>query len=665
MEFIVGTVLAGIPLVLEAYDRYRKLSEGFDTFRNHSRELTKLDTVMKTQKTLFRANVIKLITEITNDPEKARNLLSESHRENLQKLKLPNVNDSARIDSLREMFSTWNSVLELVLHTATAICLEVESFGASSTAKRFRLCWKKDEVQTSIRELRDFTADFNELTTRIVKELEQIRNTSLHSQGIILPRKTSQMSGLERYRQIQSAAYELYNVFALQWSCARHQRHAASISVIDESTTRNLGKGDRGIKFDVAINCKADLPAGLETPIWLEIKSTDGSHHANSMGKTGHIDIETGNVWTNVMEKLTKNSQPMVVRHAETAQRRVIAKAVPVQSHDVGLASGMSDSSIIPVIQGIADDDWDGDSLSASILNKTNNPPSSDAMIDLKMIKNFCCHIQALEPKCSNTYVGYIQDLGLHRFYLPPPERRPPEQQKSLADIITWVSENELFRDLPRTAVAHIASSLAAAVLQYHSTPWLPDSWQSSQIHFFGVGELSEGTDGISSTTPYFRVEFPEPDEEKGRLMTAVAASQAFTAASTTSASSITTAHAPGTTSVALARNELLFRFAIVLLELGYGQLWPQLRQRALTTLPPQRNTDYHAAEKLAQAPYLRNRMGPKFITIVRKCLGCDFGLGENDLANEQLQGLFLVDVVRELQAIEKGLKELEQHSGK
>lgn len=74
--------------------------------------------------------------------------------------------------------------------------------------------------------------------------------------------------------------------------------------------------------------------------------------------------------------------------------------------------------------------------------------------------------------------------------------------------------------------------------------------------------------------------------------------------------------------------------------------------------------TDYHAAEKLAQAPLLRNRIGPRFTTIVRKCLGCDFGLGENDLANEQLQGVFLVDVVGALQEVEKGLKELEQRLG-
>ncbi len=60
----------------------------------------------------------------------------------------------------------------------------------------------------------------------------------------------------------------------------------------------------------------------------------------------------------------------------------------------------------------------------------------------------------------------------------------------------------------------------------------------------------------------------------------------------------------------------------------------------------------------------LCNRMGPRFPTIVRKCLGCDFGLGESDLANEELQGIFLVDVVAALRDTESGLKELERRQG-
>ncbi|KAJ5541185.1 hypothetical protein N7494_006261 [Penicillium frequentans] len=652
MEFIVGTALAGIPIVLEAYDCYGKLSEGLNTFRHYSRELTKLDTIMKTQKTLFRANVIKLLTAVTNDQVKAQNLLSDSNRESLRRLKLPNIDDGTRIESLQEMFSSWNATLELVLTTATAICLEVERFGTNNTPKRFRLCWKKSEVQISIQELRSFTADFNELTTRIVNELDQIRGTSLPAQGITMRQNRSQSNGLEKYRQIRSASSRLYNVFALQWSCAGHQRHAASISLTDKSKSMKLDKAEDGIKFDVAIDCEAN------SPIWLEIEVTDGSHPTNPLCKTENIDTKPDNAWANVMEKITQHSQPMVIRNVKKVHEKVTTRVVPVESDDVCPVAAISDSGSTPIKQGTADDNQDEATRPAYSSTTTINPTRLDSMIDLKMVENFCCHFQVLETTCSNNCVGYIQDVGLHLFYLPPPERRPLEQQKSLADIITWMSEDELSRDLPRTAVAHIASCLAVAVLQYHSTPWLPDSWQSTQVHFSKFEEHSDNTDEISSTTPYFRVEFKKPDEGKGRSMTAMAASA-------TPTSSNSTTNAPVTASIALARNELLFRFGIVLLELGYCQLWPQLRQRVLATLPPQRNTDYHAAEKLAQTPLLRNRMGPRFIKIVRKCLGCDFGLGENDLANEQLQGVFLVDVVRELQGIERGLKELELHLGK
>ncbi|KAJ5368865.1 uncharacterized protein N7496_008625 [Penicillium cataractarum] len=101
-----------------------------------------------------------------------------------------------------------------------------------------------------------------------------------------------------------------------------------------------------------------------------------------------------------------------------------------------------------------------------------------------------------------------------------------------------------------------------------------------------------------------------------------------------------------------------------MLLELGYSKPWIQLKEWAFQSLPVEKQTDYHAAERLAQAPGLRNRMGPRFTTVVRKCLGCDFGLGENDLTNEQLQGVFLVDVIVALKEVERGLIELEKQIG-
>jgi hypothetical protein len=51
--------------------------------------------------------------------------------------------------------------------------------------------------------------------------------------------------------------------------------------------------------------------------------------------------------------------------------------------------------------------------------------------------------------------------------------------------------------------------------------------------------------------------------------------------------------------------------------------------------------------------------MGLAYPKIIKKCLGCDFGLGETDMDNEDLQRKFLEDVVAELQRLREHIKEM------
>ena len=106
------------------------------------------------------------------------------------------------------------------------------------------------------------------------------------------------------------------------------------------------------------------------------------------------------------------------------------------------------------------------------------------------------------------------------------------------------------------------------------------------------------------------------------------------------------------------ARNELLFNFGILLLENGYGQPWPQLK-KSIADVPLATGgnmSDYRIAEKLAQL--LVNQMGMTYPKSVKKCLGCDFGLGETDLDHEALQRQFLDDVVSRLHQLGEKMKE-------
>lgn len=52
--------------------------------------------------------------------------------------------------------------------------------------------------------------------------------------------------------------------------------------------------------------------------------------------------------------------------------------------------------------------------------------------------------------------------------------------------------------------------------------------------------------------------------------------------------------------------------------------------------------------------------MGPAYSRIVRKCLGCDFGVGETDLDHEELQQTYINQVI---EVLENTKQRLEGHS--
>jgi hypothetical protein len=269
--------------------------------------------------------------------------------------------------------------------------------------------------------------------------------------------------------------------------------------------------------------------------------------------------------------------------------------------------------------------------------------------MDLMLIADLCHHFHAqyllLQPQ---QCLGYLPCRGHHlqRFYRLPPDRHFTGSPLSLHAIIAWINTHSFQGCLPLPAAFHMAGSLAASVLQFHSTPWLPETWRSQDIRFFSVGgKLLSPEDELRLSDPYFKADFAKRGKGKGKAVNQTA-----------------TCMLAGQGVHVGARNELLFPFGIVLLEIGFSRSWQALRDRvcAECKLPLARQTGYHIAEKLCAM--LTNQMGPKYPRIIRKCIGCDFGLQDpqNDLArSEELQTGFLVDVVVELQRMKDGVRVL------
>jgi hypothetical protein len=126
MELIVSIIVGGIPVVLEAYDRYSTVSQAFSCFRNHGSELDKLDAILSTQKTLFRGSVVEILTTLTQNPTKARSLLATGAA--LEGFNAASMVDMIEVDSVKEAFESWERNLSQIRRILESICDEIDSF---------------------------------------------------------------------------------------------------------------------------------------------------------------------------------------------------------------------------------------------------------------------------------------------------------------------------------------------------------------------------------------------------------------------------------------------------------------------------------------------------------------------------------------------------------
>ena len=95
-----------------------------------------------------------------------------------------------------------------------------------------------------------------------------------------------------------------------------------------------------------------------------------------------------------------------------------------------------------------------------------------------------------------------------------------------------------------------------------------------------------------------------------------------------------------------------------MLLELAYGASFQSLRDSQEHNIRLESQVvDFIAARKLADE--VGTTLGSEFASIVKKCLRCDFGCGE-DLDDPQLQARLYEDVVCKLDELEEGFRKLQ-----
>ena len=454
-----------------------------------------------------------------------------------------------------------------------------------------KLSLHKPRIEERIEELRTFNADFNLMATQIIDSLRSLEAK---------PPATGARAGLDlaKYHIIREASQKLYDTLKNQWSCSKHTEHSAHISFGAEANSIHAYGSTVPVRLKLAVS-----HSGLNSTAmlnWLSVESCTEKNHE----KPKALNLETFNQFTQLLETRTMQA-PAEQPKSPTLRPFLDTKGLWVSSP---LPSGLSDASSV----------------------------TGDDVPDLYGIDDLCSHFEHQQNMSEHSCLGCFKDSYTQRFYHSSADVFALGSSNSLADVITWISEDPVIRNLPRQAILALAASMSAAVLQYHSTPWLAESWQSRDVWFFGTDNFRQGVSSLK--LPHLKVGIHRASSDV----------TAYSAA----------CHQGGSNG---ARNELLFRLGIMLLELGFAKPWPLLRETALKTWPDGLTTDYHAAERLARL--LVNNMGRHYSRITLKCLGCDFGLGESDFSSEELQANFLGDVVDALQSLHQRFPDFESVS--
>jgi len=254
----------------------------------------------------------------------------------------------------------------------------------------------------------------------------------------------------------------------------------------------------------------------------------------------------------------------------------------------------------------------------------------SFVMLDLKTTKSVCCHVTRVRSSSSACQDGCVGFLELAKSQ--PTTRFMFYDASKLAtnDVFACTRRQgslpirglvERFQILQKITLAH---KLAEAVLQYHSTSWLPQAWTLQDVAYFtspSHADASDMTNALDSLhlSKYF------PDHAPLNLE-----SQQTT---------LDLKHNFG------IRNLTLAKLGVALLDICAQSI---IMAPGLDGTPQSRDI-IEARKLLDEQHHSITTLGPRYLEVVRKCLYCDFSC-DDDLHGKALQSAVYTEVVCTLQ---------------
>jgi len=415
--------------------------------------------------------------------------------------------------------------------------------------------------------------------------------------------------------------------------CSSHNSHSFDVRIIDSDPgngkAKSLDSVSHYVTFELTITHDGSSYASKE-PLRLEVEQACESDDEVPIPHPAIKDTANMQQLTTVLET---NSDKFKLQSPATSTHRLRKLFKGFRKDKQELSRTPLTTPAVPVItQALA---------GFHIASPTSMTARASTTSDLSQVDDFYIKFHEVMTECiGRSLLGSWRGPHAQWYCVSPAPPTAMGTSQSLSDLIRWISEEPVLRSLPRLILVELAGNVAEGIMQFYKTPWLVPTSLGQNVRCFSP--TGSSATAVQLKGPYFMARL-DSSQSKGKMR-----------ATTTGARNPVEQTADFTD----ARNKLLFNFGILLLEIGYGKPWHELKQTVarMPTATGGKLTDYRAAEKLAQL--LVNQMGLTYSKIIKKCLGCDFGLGEMDLNNEDLQRRFLEDVVLGLQQLKEVMGE-------
>jgi len=427
--------------------------------------------------------------------------------------------------------------------------------------QKVKISFSKTRLTDIINELRLYNEDLGRLSS-------QIRKLASNS---VKPSQTVTSTVTSHLQITQQASIRLYDVLASGWACDDRVEHVASMSLkVEEKCQHSASK----VRFNLAVTCVQ--PSLRCKPLWLAIESAPSDAHQEQPLQEPSATLQ------NTLQKMGATGR---VRFALSAS--VVA--------------------------------------TSTTKNSPSKPqPSAGPQLDLCTIGRLCRYFRQLQSQVgSEPCIGFLEQTKTfkHFVYRNPSPHHPVDDLKSISLKQILHSAAEKKREDDWIEKLRLARLLALAVLRFHHTPWLPDSWSSSDVRFIGKDAFSE------------QDKLPHSPCLNAQLSSTAPNNRQITHSSSNASS--------------LATNEMLFSLGVVLIELGHDAPFESLSQGGGLQIGTNKQVaDFIAARRLGES--VHRKLNRTYGRLVEKCLNCNFGVATK-LDDTELQGAVVVHVVNQL----------------